>query len=79
MSTYEKSWEGDFRTNQTSYSPMHGTDNSQTNNEFVPSDLGDVTWQTECKVGFSGVGTRDNSSGFAFNVYNAPEKDSLYR
>ena len=59
---------------------MHGTENSQSNNnEFVTSDLGDVTWQTECKVGFSGVATRDNSSGFTFNVYNGPEKEPLYR
>lgn len=81
MSTYEKNWEGEFRTNQTTFSPMHGTENSQSNNnEFVGSDLGDVTWQTECKVGFSGVATRDNSSGgFTFNMYNGPEKEPLYR
>lgn len=75
MSTYEK-WDsqqqgGDFRT-QGSFSPL--LESAGNNNEFIGNELGDVAWQTECKIGFN----RD-SAGFTFNVYNGSEKDNMYR
>ncbi|KAF8782987.1 Zinc finger MIZ domain-containing protein 1 [Argiope bruennichi] len=79
MSTYEK-WDSqeDFRT-QGAFSPMLGAENASNNNsnnnEFITNELGDVAWQTECKIGFNHA--RD-SSGFSFSVYNGSEKEALY-
>lgn len=76
MSTYEK-WDsqqqGEFRT-QGSFSPILGGESAGNNSEFIGNELGDVAWQTECKIGFN----RD-PAGFTFNVYNGSEKDNMYR
>ncbi|KAG8200562.1 hypothetical protein JTE90_000635 [Oedothorax gibbosus] len=66
MSTFDK-WEGDFRG---SFSPMLSGEGVNSSGEFIGGgggELGDVAWQTECKIGFSN-----------FNVFNGSEKDPMY-
>lgn len=71
MSTFDK-WDpsaqqGDFVRTQGTFSPMLGGEGVN-GGDFIGGELGDVAWQTECKIGFSN-----------FNVYNGSEKDPMYR